>query len=69
MNNYKIKNAIYDNKQNNLIKISNYPILIGDKIDFNYYNDIFKYYFIKNTILINTKSFYLDKNNTSEKIT
>ena len=36
-------NIIYDNNNNVLFKIPVYPILIGDKIDFNYYNDIIRY--------------------------
>ena len=44
-----------------LIKIPNYPFLIGNKIDFNYYADIFRYLYVSNNDLDITK--YSDKIN------
>ena len=45
--NYCKKNRfqLYINK-NNLIEVSEYPILIGNRIKINYYNDIFKYLYL-----------------------
>ena len=42
-----------------------YPILVDDKINFNYYKDIFKYLYIKNN---NIKKIYLDNNNRYKEI-
>ena len=48
INKYKCNNNIYDFNNNLLIAIPKYSILIGDKIKFSYYQDIFKYLYIKN---------------------
>ena len=44
-----------------LIKIPNYPCLIRNKMDFNYYTNIFRYLYISNNDLDITK--YSDKIN------
>ena len=41
-----------------LIKIPNYPCLIGNKVDLNYYADIFRYLYVSNNNLDITKYSY-----------
>ena len=54
LKNCKNKNiCIYDDKDNLLIKIPKYPILVWNQLDINYYNDIFRYlYVVKNYLTI-----------------
>ena len=52
LKNYKEDSHIlYDSKKEPLIKIPNYPILIGNKVDLNYYVDIFRYLYVFNNKL------------------
>ena len=54
-------NIIYNNDNKILIKIPKYPILVGNKIEPNYYTDIFRYLYIDNNSLDISK--YSDKIN------
>jgi hypothetical protein len=52
LKNYKEDSHIlYNSKKETLIKISNYPILISNKVDLNYYVDIFRYLYLSNNML------------------
>ena len=57
---------IYNKYNKILIKIPKYPILIGKKIDQNFYADIFRYLYINNKSLDITK--YSDKINSIKNL-
>ena len=59
-------NIIYNKDNKILIKIPKYPILIGKKIDQNFYADIFRYLYINNKSLDITK--YSDKINSIKNL-